>query len=115
MDDSDLWEGQPYSHLHTTFLATSVITYVGDIVLGESEYNQRVMLKLVIWIFFSDVILAVTFFSKSEILYGLMSISMVIFPTLLVQIFSVRWYQIDNAMNKALWIIHGATLGIAYR
>lgn len=56
-----------------------------------------------------------TYFTDGYHWYGLITLSLVLFPTLVVQVFSVRWHMMDEAMNAALGIIHSLMLGLLHR
>ena len=84
-----------FTHFHAFVLLCSIFTYIVDVAL--------------------DVILAVTYLSDGYYWYGLITVLLAFVPTFLVQIFSVRWHQIDEVMNKAYWIIHSLLLGVLHR
>ena len=62
-----------------------------------------------------DVILAGTYFTDSNPGYGAITLSLVIISTVVVQIFSVRWHQMDGFMNKGLWVAHAFGMGVIHR
>ena len=62
-----------------------------------------------------DVILAVTYFSDGYYAYGAATAALAFVPTVAVQVFSVRWHQIDEVMNSATWVIHSLLLGVIHR
>lgn len=86
---------EPFTHLHALFLAGSVITYLVDVAL--------------------DVVLAVTYFTDGYPWYCVLTVILVLFPNIIVQIFSIRWHQMDEAMEKGLWTIHACLLGVVHR
>ncbi len=47
--------------------------------------------------------------------YAVVTVFLVLVPTLLVQIFSVRWHQMDNMMTRPIWVIHSCLLGVLHR
>ena len=67
------------------------------------------------FIFFSDVILAVTYLMDGYYTYALITLCLVLLPTVVVQIFSVRWHQMDEVFNKPILIIHSVLLGVIHR
>ena len=64
---------------------------------------------------FSDVILAITYLSDGYYWYSLITVCLVLFPTVIVQIFSARWHIMDEVMDYATWIIHYSLLGVLHR
>jgi hypothetical protein len=76
-------------------LLCSIFTYIVDVAL--------------------DVILAVTYLSDGYTWYGVITVALAFVPTLVVQVFSVRWHMIDEVMNRAYWIIHSMMLGVLHR
>eukprot|EP00095_Tigriopus_kingsejongensis_P012314 maker-scaffold284_size223161-snap-gene-1.25 protein:Tk12314 transcript:maker-scaffold284_size223161-snap-gene-1.25-mRNA-1 annotation:"xk-related protein 6" len=85
----------PFTILHAFFLAGSIITYLVDLTI--------------------DVILAATYASDGYYWYALITVCLVVGPTIMVQIFSVRWHYMDEVMNKAIMIIHSCLLGVLHR
>jgi hypothetical protein len=47
--------------------------------------------------------------------YSVITLFLVFVPTLLVQIFSIRWHQMDDMMSKPIWAIHSCLLGVLHR
>lgn len=64
---------------------------------------------------FADVILAATYISDGYYWYALITVCLVVLPTGLVQVFSVRWHYMDEVMNKGILILHTCLLGVLYR
>ncbi|TRY61950.1 hypothetical protein TCAL_08880 [Tigriopus californicus] len=85
----------PFTYLHALFLACSIITYLVDLTI--------------------DVILAATYLSDGYYWYALITVCLVVLPTGLVQVFSVRWHYMDEVMNKGILILHTCLLGVLYR
>lgn len=85
----------PFTYLHALFLACSIITYLVDLTI--------------------DVILAATYISDGYYWYALITVCLVVLPTGLVQVFSVRWHYMDEVMNKGILILHTCLLGVLYR
>ncbi len=63
----------------------------------------------------SDIILASTYIYDGLIWYGVITLLFTICPTVLVQIFSIRWHQMDEMMNRPMWAIHTALMGVIHR
>ena len=62
-----------------------------------------------------DVILATTYFSDGYYWYCFITVCLVVFPTLVVQLFSARWHYMDELMDSGLWILHVLGLGVVHR
>ena len=69
--------------------------------------------------FFTDIILAGTYFSDGNITYGIITLCFVIISSIIVQVFSVRWHQMDDSiglgMSRPLWIAHTFLMGVLHR
>lgn len=64
---------------------------------------------------FTDIILASTYFYDGLFYYGLITVGFTFIPTILVQVFSVRWHQLDQIMSRPLWVIHSCLMGVLHR
>lgn len=84
-----------FSYLHAVFLIGAVFTYVADLTL--------------------DFILAATYAYDGYYWYCFVTVFLVLVPTVAVQIFSVRWHQMDNMMTKPIWAMHSVMLGVLHR
>ena len=73
------------------------------------------MTRAIFFFYFSDVILAATYIYDGYIWYAIITIIFTVVPTLVVQIFSIRWHQMDEMMTKSLWLIHSLFLGVLQR
>ena len=65
--------------------------------------------------FFVDIILGVTFYLDGYPGYTAVTLTLVILPNVVVQIFSARWNQIDEYTSKPVTCIHGLLLGTLHR
>ncbi len=63
----------------------------------------------------SDIVVSGTYIYDGYYWYGFINLTLVIVPTLLVQIFSVRWFQMDSMMKRFYWYIHASLLGVVHR
>ena len=124
-----------FTKIHALFLVCSIITYIGDIILGDSYLYFRYVFFvpypvfcccerhifveftwLVSYLFpIADFILAITYIQSGYYWYCLITVCLTVFPTLAVQVFSVRWHQLDGLMTKSFWVIHAFLLGVIQR
>ena len=77
--------------------------------------------------YFLDLIVAITYFldglwhgDSEGYWYCFTTICLVLLPTIAVQVFSLRWHQMDSKANgsklaKSIWFIHAALLGVVHR
>ena len=65
--------------------------------------------------YFIDIVLAGTYFHDGNWGYGVITSSLVIISMIIVQIFSVRWHQMDESMNRILWVVHTFLMGVLHR
>ena len=67
--------------------------------------------------FFSlaDVVLVATYIYDTYYTYALITAFLVLGPTIIVQIFSIRWHQMDGTMSKFLWTMHSLLFGVPHR
>ena len=63
----------------------------------------------------SDVIVSITYFSDGYIGYAFVTLCFVFIPTVIVQIFSIRWHQRDNMITQAIWAAHAVLMGVVQR
>ncbi|XP_035207577.1 XK-related protein 4-like [Stegodyphus dumicola] len=63
----------------------------------------------------TDLIVIIQYYKDDHIMWMLLTTSLVCIPSLIVQIFSVRWYIIDGRASNSLWIIHIFQLGLFHR
>ena len=61
------------------------------------------------------MILAVTFGLDGLWLYSGVTISLVLIPNIIVQIFSARWNKIDETLTGPVKLMHGCLLGTLHR
>ena len=77
--------------------------------------------------YFLDLIVAITYFldglwhgDSEGYWYCFTTICLVLLPTIAVQVFSLRWHQMDSKANgsklaKSIWFIHASLLGVVHR
>lgn len=63
----------------------------------------------------SDIILATTYIYDGYYWYALITLFFVFMPTIIVQIFSIRWHHMDDMLSKGVWALHGLLLGVLHR
>ena len=66
-------------------------------------------------LFCSDVVVSATYFYDGYFWYGSINLGLVLVPTVIVQVFSFRWYQMDSMMKKSYWYIHALLMGVVQR
>ena len=84
-----------FTYIHAAFIIGAVFTYLVDQVL--------------------DLILATTYIYDGHYAYAAIILVIVLLPSLIVQIFSVRWHQIDGVMTRPKWTIHVLLMGVLHR
>lgn len=62
-----------------------------------------------------DVVLAFTYIQSGYYWYCFITVCLTLFPTLAVQVFSIRWHQHDGIMTKSFWIVHAFLFGVIQR
>ena len=135
-----------FTYLHAVFIVGSIFTYIVDLILGK-YYKNIVLIRLNLILktenffcifcslqstinvlgYILDVIVAITYLYDS-IYYGdpegywycFTTVCLVLLPTIGVQIFSIRWHQMDSKANshpmaKSFWFIHSVLLGVVHR
>ena len=65
--------------------------------------------------FFTDIVVSVTYFYDGYNWYGCINLGLVLVPSILVQVFSVRWFQMDSLMKKSYWCYHTLLMGVIQR
>ncbi|QQP54607.1 XK-related protein [Caligus rogercresseyi] len=100
-------------HLHFSYygaalILCSILTYLLDIALGKSVRDPN-----------EDLTVAFRYFMKGELIYSLTIIILILIPAICVQIFSVRWLQMDleeeGSLSKREIGAHLGLVGILYR
>ena len=132
-----------FTYLYAVCIVGSIFTYIVDLILGKllkhiSFYLFITLLRCnlihfifeifqTLTLFVSDIIVAITYLFDAiyhndvdGYWYCFATISLVLLPTIAVQIFSIRWHQMDNnanghSMTKILWTIHITLLGVVHR
>jgi hypothetical protein len=66
-------------------------------------------------LYFSDIILGVTFYMDGLGWYSATALGLVLISSAIVQIFSARWNKIDEMLTRPAIIFHGLLLGIYHR
>lgn len=95
MSTLETWLGVSPVLIYRAITCGAILTYIIDLIL--------------------DVVLASTYLYDGLIWYGLITLGLTLLPTLLVQIFSVRWHQMDGWMSRPLWAIHALLMGVLHR
>ncbi len=112
-----------FTYWHVFFLVGAILTYFIDLVLGKvkspaasQDVGGPQECTLLISAFpFSDVVVSGTYIYDGYYWYGCINLSLVLVPTLLVQVFSVRWFQMDSMMKRCYWYIHASFMGVVHR
>ena len=129
-----------FTYLHAVFIVGSIFTYMVDLILGKFYilltkyylYTMHLIQKCnsrsnLIYTYFLDLIVAITYFldglwhgDSEGYWYCFTTICLVLLPTIAVQVFSLRWHQMDSKANgsklaKSIWFIHAALLGVVHR
>ncbi|KAJ8034087.1 XK-related protein 6 [Holothuria leucospilota] len=71
--------------------------------------------KYVYCLFFTDTLVTCQYFASGENAWGSLTLLFTIMPSVVIQFFSIRWYQMDEDLSPAKWIIHVLQLGPLYR
>jgi XK-related protein len=71
--------------------------------------------KLFECFFFSDIFLVVEYTTEGFYPWAGLTLALVILPTLVVEIFSIRWHSLDGNATRTAWLAHFLCLGIAHR
>ena len=61
------------------------------------------------------MVLVATYIYDTYYTYALITAFLVLGPTIIVQIFSIRWHQMDGTMSKFLWAMHSLLFGVPHR
>ena len=69
----------------------------------------------ILFILLADVVLVATYIYDTYYTYALITAFLVLGPTIIVQIFSIRWHQMDGTMSKFLWTMHSLLFGVPHR
>jgi len=91
------------------YLLLSELPYVDINVFISRKHKHRLTF------IFADIVVSGTYIYDGYYWYGFINLSLVLIPTLLVQIFSIRWFQMDSMMKKSYWYIHASLLGVVQR
>ncbi len=65
--------------------------------------------------FLSDVILAFTYLFDGYYAYAFVTAVLVLLPTAVVQVFSVRWHVMDEVFDRGVAAVHALLLGLLHR
>ena len=129
-----------FTYLHAVFIVGSIFTYMVDLILGKFIYHlQNISFinkiqncdsrsnLIYIYTYVLDLSVAITYFldgvwhgDSEGYWYCFTTICLVLLPTIAVQVFSLRWHQMDSKANgsklaKSIWFIHAALLGVVHR
>ncbi|XP_067004321.2 uncharacterized protein [Anabrus simplex] len=63
----------------------------------------------------TDIILVVSYFNHGHLFWAVSTLLLVILPATVVQMFSMRWHIIDEAVDHWHWIAHIFLMGIVHR
>jgi hypothetical protein len=64
---------------------------------------------------FSDIFLVVDYFSHGHTYWAVSTLLLIVLPAAVVQMFSMRWYIVDETASRRLWVAHIFLLGIIHR
>ncbi|GFW92886.1 XK-related protein [Trichonephila clavipes] len=63
----------------------------------------------------TDLMVMFQYYKNGHFLWLILTAILVCLPSLIVQIFSIRWYINDGKVTNHIWIIHILQLGLFYR
>lgn len=78
----------------------------------KSLFNLCIVLFVIL---FTDVMLVCYYFVKNEVLYGIITLTIVIVPAVLCQIYSLWLLRSDSTVSARALMMHILLLGIPYR
>jgi hypothetical protein len=64
---------------------------------------------------FSDILLVVDYFGHGHTYWAVSTLLLIVLPATIVQMFSMRWYIVDETASLGRWLIHILLLGIIDR
>lgn len=65
--------------------------------------------------FFADFVLVCYYFARNELQYGVITLTIVVIPSLLIQIYSLWLLRSDSSVSAKALMMHILLLGIPYR
>ncbi|XP_033097953.1 uncharacterized protein LOC117101940 [Anneissia japonica] len=89
------YQHSTFNFFDASFLLISMATYLVDIV--------------------TDMIVCVQYLNANEYFWGFLTLFFTIAPSIIVHIFSARWYLIDDDMTTSDWLLHVFQLGTLKR
>ncbi|KAG8184647.1 hypothetical protein JTE90_022695 [Oedothorax gibbosus] len=63
----------------------------------------------------TDIIVIYQYYKYDHFMWLILTTSLVCIPSLIVQIFSIRWFIVDEKATNLVWVIHIFQLGLFYR
>lgn len=63
----------------------------------------------------SDIFLVVEYAAEGFYPWAGLTLALVVVPTLIVEVFSIRWHSLDGNASRTAWTAHFLCLGIAHR
>ncbi|XP_040583865.1 uncharacterized protein [Lepeophtheirus salmonis] len=98
-ETAHLKEHLNFTYYGAALIICSILTYLVDISL--------------------DTMVALSYFQKGELIYSLVTILLILIPAICIQIFSIRWLQMDldpeESLSKREVIVHLGLIGIIHR
>lgn len=99
----------------------SLVTILADLTTGVFKlfFNlilKRLVIKSVIFVFlFSDIIVFAEYCKDYHLYWALATIIFILIPNILINIFSIRWFIIDEKANISHWATHVCLVGLLQR
>ncbi|XP_063968284.1 uncharacterized protein LOC135157244 [Lytechinus pictus] len=63
----------------------------------------------------TDLIVTCKYFVGGDVVWGALTLSFVVIPSIILQVFSIRWYLVDDDMSSLKWITHILQFGPLHR
>ena len=115
----------PYLDIYNYSYLSYFVHYLYEVIKKKIYKYTNIQIIHLPGFFILDVIVAITYLydgmypseadDEDGYWYCFTTVCLVLLPTIAVQIFSIRWHQMDEMMSKSYWAIHSALLGVAHR
>ncbi|XP_041484029.1 uncharacterized protein LOC121430726 [Lytechinus variegatus] len=63
----------------------------------------------------TDLIVTCKYFVGGDVVWGALTLGFVVIPSIILQVFSIRWYLVDDDMSSLKWITHIFQFGPLHR
>lgn len=69
--------------------------------------KKQIFIKLIVLFLFADILVGVQYLHSGDMMWGLLTLGFVLAPSLVIQLFSARWYMADGKMKGChTWTVH---------